>query len=135
MDAAVSTSDAQKTAEGTRRVLVVDDNVDAADTLAHLLRLEGFDVRKAYDGTSGLALAREFLPEVAFVDLNMPGMSGLELGAALRAEQQLALLRIVALTGMGQKTDLDATRAAGFDAHLTKPASVEDVRREAAAVR
>jgi CheY-like chemotaxis protein len=114
-----------------RRVLVVDDNVDAADTLAQLLRIEGFNARKSYNGAEALAIAQDFQPQVAFVDVNMPGMSGFQVAAALRAQPWAAGLRLVALTGMGQKADLEATRAAGFDAHLTKPASADEIRREA----
>jgi signal transduction histidine kinase/ActR/RegA family two-component response regulator len=117
--------------DSARRILVVDDNVDAADTLAHLLRLEGFDVRKCYNGADALALAREFHPDAAFIDLNMPGMSGFELARELRAQAWASGMRLVALTGMGQKTDVEATRAAGFDAHVTKPASADELRRVA----
>jgi signal transduction histidine kinase/ActR/RegA family two-component response regulator len=115
------------------RVLVVDDNVDAADSLADLLGMEGFDVRACYAGDTALSLARQFRPEVAFLDLNMPGMSGLDLAKALRAEPWGGPARLVALTGMGQKTDLEATRAAGFAAHLTKPAPVAEILRLASA--
>jgi signal transduction histidine kinase/ActR/RegA family two-component response regulator len=117
--------------ESARRILVVDDNVDAADTLAELLRIEGFDVRKCYNGADALALARELPPDVAFIDLNMPGMSGFELARELRARARAAGMRLVALTGMGQKTDVEATRAAGFDAHITKPASADELRHAA----
>jgi signal transduction histidine kinase/ActR/RegA family two-component response regulator len=119
------------TPDNARRILVVDDNVDAADTLAELLRIEGFDVRKCYNGADALALSRDFHPDVAFIDLNMPGMSGFELARALRAEPRTRGTRLVALTGMGQKTDVEATRAAGFDAHVTKPASADELRRVA----
>jgi len=117
------------------RVLVVDDNVDAAESLAAMLRLHGFDVRAAYGGAQALDVARGFRPEVAFIDLTMPGMSGIELAALLRADASIEGLRLVALTGMGQKSDLDATRRAGFEAHLTKPAQPEEVVRLAAAKR
>jgi CheY-like chemotaxis protein len=114
------------------RVLVVDDNVDAADSLAQILRLEGFEVRAAYDGENALHAAAELRPDVAFLDLNMPGMSGYHLASRMRSQQWGRALRLVALTGMGQKADLAATRGAGFDAHLTKPAAAEDVLRLAA---
>ena len=122
---------ARVAAESARRILVIDDNIDAADTLAELLRIEGFEVRKCYNGADALALARELHPEVAFIDLNMPGMSGFELARELRALPRAAGMRLVALTGMGQKTDVEATRAAGFDAHITKPASADELRRVA----
>ena len=120
-------------ARTARRVLVVDDNNDAADSLAQILCLEGFEARACYDAESALALTRELRPEVAFLDLNMPGMSGLELAPKLRALSGNAAIRLIALTGMGQKTDVEATRAAGFDAHLTKPAAAQDVLRLASA--
>jgi signal transduction histidine kinase/ActR/RegA family two-component response regulator len=116
-----------------RGVLIVDDNADAADSLAQILRLEGFEVRACYDGAEALRSAREFRPDVAFIDLNMPGMSGTELAARLRSESWAGAITLVALTGMGQKSDLEATRAAGFDAHLTKPADSDDVVRLASA--
>src|SRR5688572_24449128 len=109
-------------ARGGGRVLVVDDNTDAADTLADLLRIEGFDVSTAYSGDAALSRAKAFRPDVAFIDLNMPGMSGLDLARALRGDAGMAGLRLVALTGMGQQLDVQSTHAAGFDAHLTKPA-------------
>jgi len=105
------------------RVLVVDDNVDAAESLAAMLRLQGFDVRAAYGGAQALEMARGFRPEVAFIDLTMPGMSGIELAAALRAEASIEELRLVALTGMGQKSDgRNATcglRSAPYEAGAT----------------
>jgi CheY-like chemotaxis protein/two-component sensor histidine kinase len=117
----------------SRRILVVDDNVDAGDTLGDLLRLERYDVRTSYSGDAALTVAKQWAPDVAFVDLNMPGMSGIELAQLLRALPSGRGLLLVALTGMGQKADIEATRAAGFDAHLTKPATTEDVLRLAAA--
>ncbi len=117
------------------RVLVVDDNMDAAESLAAMLRLHGFHVRATYDGAQALEVAGALRPEVAFIDLTMPGMSGIELAAALRADASIDGLRLVALTGMGQKSDLDATRRAGFEAHLTKPAQPEEIVRLAAAKR
>ncbi len=111
----------------SRRVLIVDDNADACDSLAQILELEGFEVRSCHDGAQAVDLAGEFRPEVIFLDLNMPGLTGYEVAAKLRATPWGRAIRIVALTGMGQKGDLDATRAAGFDAHLTKPASIQEV--------
>jgi CheY-like chemotaxis protein/two-component sensor histidine kinase len=127
-DAGPARSDPLRTA-GRRRIIVVDDNVDAAHLLAQMLRLHGHDVQAAYDGRQGLEAAREFKPEIAFIDLNMPRMDGLDLAKALRGEQWAAGMRLIALTGMGQGSDIESTRAAGFDAHLTKPASVEDILR------
>jgi signal transduction histidine kinase/ActR/RegA family two-component response regulator len=115
-----------------RRVLVVDDNVDAANSLAEILRLEGYEVQASYSAAQALEAARLFKPDVAFLDLNMPDMSGLELASALRAQSGTSRLRLFALTGMGQKADVDISIASGFDAHLTKPASPDAVIRLAA---
>jgi two-component system, chemotaxis family, CheB/CheR fusion protein len=109
------------------RVLVVDDNVDAADSLAALLRLMGRDARAVYDGESALAAIEEFRPELAILDLGMPGMDGYELAERLRERYAAADLRLVALSGHGQTQD--AARAAGFDLHLVKPAGADDLRK------
>ncbi len=105
-----------------RRILVVDDNEDAAQTLADLLRLDGHAVEAACDGPGALRAAERLRPDVAFIDLNMPEMDGYELAKRLRATPWGANATLVALTGMGQKADVAQTRAAGFDEHLTKPA-------------
>ena len=112
-----------------RRVLVVDDNVDAAESMAVMLRLDGFDVRASFNGHEGLQMAREFKPAVAFLDLHMPGMGGIELAGALKSEPWAESLRLIALTGMGRPSDVDATHRAGFHAHLTKPAEPEELIR------
>ena len=117
-----------------RRVLVVDDNVDAANSLAEVLRLEGYEVQASYIGALALESARLFKPEVAFLDLTMPDMSGFELASALRALPWASGLKLYAVTGMGQKVDVELTLAAGFDAHLTKPVSPDAVVRLAAGV-
>ncbi|WP_238382796.1 hybrid sensor histidine kinase/response regulator [Cognatilysobacter segetis] len=104
-----------------RRVLVVDDNADAARTLAALLALGGHDVRTAFSGGEALALLERFVPEVAFLDIGLPGMSGNELARRLRADPRSAAARLVAVTGWGRDEDRDRTREAGFDAYLTKP--------------
>jgi PAS domain S-box-containing protein len=112
-----------------RRILVVDDNADAAESLAMLLSLDGHEVRTALDGGAALATARDFLPEVALLDIGLPGMDGYELAAALRAEPALAGLRLVALTGYGQPEDRARSQAAGFDLHVVKPIGPEDLAR------
>ena len=104
-----------------RKVLVVDDNVDAADTLAMLLELNGQEVRVAYDGRSALAQAEADPPRVAFLDLGMPHMDGYELARAFRAHPALRDVKLIALTGWGQPEDRQRTREAGFDYHLVKP--------------
>ena len=107
----------------SRRVLVVDDNVDAAESLAMLLRLQGQEVAVAYDGPTALEKARVAQPALAFLDIGMPGMDGHELARKLRQEPELGNLVLIALTGWGQEEDRRRSREAGFNVHLTKPAS------------
>jgi PAS domain S-box-containing protein len=102
------------------RVLVVDDNADAADTLALLLEAHGARARVVYDGPAALAVLPGFAPSVVLLDLGMPEMDGFDVARAIRAEGNRHV-RIVALTGWGQQADRERTRAAGFDHHLTKP--------------
>jgi PAS domain S-box-containing protein len=104
-----------------RRVLVVDDNTDAAETLAALIGLGGHATRVATDGAQALEAMREFAPEVVFLDIGMPGMDGYEVAARLRALAGGERLLLVALTGWGAPADRQRTRAGGFDLHVTKP--------------
>jgi PAS domain S-box-containing protein len=106
---------------GGHRILVVDDNRDAADTLALLLESHGAVTRVVYDGEAALAELDVFMPDTVLLDLGMPGMDGLEVARRLRADPRRASLRLVALTGWGQESDRRRTREAGFDHHLTKP--------------
>jgi CheY-like chemotaxis protein len=115
-----------------RRVLVVDDNVDAAQTLAQYLRLTGHRVESALDGEAALRIAEVLHPDVAFIDLNMPRMDGTEVARRLRLTPWGRRARLVALTGMGQQADIDRTREAGFDEHITKPADLQRLSRLAA---
>jgi PAS domain S-box-containing protein len=109
-----------------RRVLVVDDNQDAADMFAELLRLEGHEVRIAGDGRAALEEARRFQPEVAFCDIGLPGgLDGYALARALRAEPGLEHVLLVAMTGYATDDDRRRSRDAGFDVHLAKPARIE----------
>jgi signal transduction histidine kinase len=108
------------TALSGHRVLVVDDNADAADTLALLLDTHGARARAVYGGPAALAALPGFAPSVVLLDLGMPEMDGFDVARAIRAEGH-AHVRIVALTGWGQRADRERTRAAGFDHHLTKP--------------
>ncbi len=103
------------------RVLVVDDNEDAADTLTVLLEMLGLQVRCARDGTQALEAARDFQPAVVLLDIGLPGMDGYEVARALRADPSLGGTRLVALTGWGGEEDRRRALAAGFDHHLTKP--------------
>jgi CheY-like chemotaxis protein len=108
-----------------RRILVVDDNEDAAHTLADLLSRLGHTLRVAHDGPSAIRLLDEFTPEVALIDIGLPVMDGYELAAYLRKHPALGNLKLVAVTGYGQAVDRALTRAAGFDAHLVKPVDLD----------
>lgn len=107
------------------RILVVDDNVDVAESVAVLLGLEGHQTRTAYTGAAALALAAAFQPQVVLLDLGLPGMDGYEVARRLRAEPATAKARIIALTGYGQPADRERTRLNGFDQHLVKPVEPE----------
>jgi signal transduction histidine kinase len=112
----------RKRAAPPRRVLVVDDNVDAADSLATLLRADGHDVEIAHDGPAALELAAGCRPEVVFMDIGLPaGMDGYEAARRLREQPGNEAAVVIALTGFGQERDVEQTRAAGFWTHLVKP--------------
>ncbi len=111
-----------------RRVLVADDNRDAAETLAELLRLQGHEVRIAYDGEGALSAFAEFAPEVVLLDIGMPGMSGNEVAQRIRRMPQGSGTVLVAVTGWGQEKDKNLAFAAGFDHHLTKPIDLARLR-------
>ena len=113
-----------RTTSGTR-VLVVDDNCDAADLLGELLVDHGHAVSVAHSGPEALELIMTFRPDAALLDIGLPVMDGYELALALR--DQLPSIRLIALTGYGAPSDRERTRAAGFDAHLTKPVSLSTV--------
>jgi PAS domain S-box-containing protein len=112
-----------------RRILVVDDNRDAADSLAELLRLTGHDVSLAHDGEKALAIAESLRPDAVLLDLGLPGMDGFEVARRLRASPALARTRLIALTGYGQASDRRATANAGFEAHLVKPVDFAELER------
>jgi CheY-like chemotaxis protein len=108
-----------------RRLLVVDDNRDAADSLCMLLNAYGAEVRVAYGGTEALATLDTWMPHAAIVDIGMPDMDGCEVAKRLRLDPRHAGLRLIALTGWGQGADRARSHACGFDAHLTKPADID----------
>ena len=109
------------------RVLVVDDNKDAAESLALLLQLKGHDVLLAHDGPSALATARERRPEVVFLDIGLPRMDGYEVARQMRRQDEDGPALLVAMTGYGQDEDRRRSRDAGFDRHLVKPVDLEHV--------
>ena len=104
------------------RVLVVDDNADAAGTLAMLLELHGHETREAADGPAALASAAEFQPHMILLDIGLPGMDGYEVARRLRASSTTRAATLVALTGYGREEDRQLSLSAGFDHHLVKPA-------------
>jgi CheY-like chemotaxis protein len=106
------------------RVLVVDDNEDAADSLATLLGVMGYQVRVAYDGPEAIEAADEFHPAVALLDIGLPRLSGYDVARHIRGAQGGGVL-LVAITGWGQDDDRRRAREAGFDHHFTKPADFE----------
>jgi PAS domain S-box-containing protein len=109
------------------RVLVVDDNVDAAESLAALLQLDGHETRVAHDGDTAIAQAADFRPEIVFLDIGMPGKDGYEVARELRRDPRNRDTMLVALTGWGAQDDRARSRSAGFDHHLTKPAELPAV--------
>jgi two-component system CheB/CheR fusion protein len=114
---------------GPLRVLIVEDNRDAAESLRDLLELSGCTVALAFSGPEALAAAPAFRPEVVLCDLGLPGMTGFEVGAKLREEPTLKNTRLIAVSGYGQEEDQRRSRAAGFDLHLTKPVEFEELWR------
>jgi PAS domain S-box-containing protein len=109
------------------RVLVVDDNVDAADSLVLLLRASGHAVEQAHDGTRAIEVARHWEPDVVLLDIGLPEVSGYDVARAIKASR--ADTHLVALTGYGQQADRQRTAAAGFDDHLVKPATAHALQR------
>ena len=108
------------------RVLVVDDNEDAADSLATLLEVMGYQVRIAYDGPEALVAADEFVPAVALLDIGLPRLSGYDIARHIRGRRGGDVL-LVAITGWGQEEDRRLARDAGFDHHFTKPADFDQL--------
>jgi CheY-like chemotaxis protein len=111
------------------RILLVEDNPDAAESLRVLLELAGHDVRVAGDGLRALQVVDEFAPELAFVDVGLPGIDGYELATRLRAHASCRSTLLVALTGYGREEDKKRANDAGFDHHLTKPVDFDAIDR------
>ncbi|MPW18832.1 response regulator [Paraburkholderia sp. CNPSo 3157] len=116
-----------------RRVMVVDDSVDGAESMSILLEMLGHEVRVLYDGAAAIVAASEFRPEVVLLDIGLPGIDGYQVARALRAEPASVNALLIALTGYGQDSDRQRTHDAGFDHHLVKPASLDDIERVIAA--
>jgi two-component system CheB/CheR fusion protein len=113
----------------SRRVLVIEDNADAADSLRDALTVLGHVVEVAYDGPGGLALARSFRPEIAICDIGLPSMDGYAVARAFRAEPALHGVYLVALSGYAQTEDRHRAGQAGFDRHVAKPAALDKLER------
>jgi DNA-binding response OmpR family regulator len=112
---------------GQRRILVVDDNQDAAELLQMILEIEGYKVRVAFDGASGLRQAADFDPHVTCSDLNMPGLSGFELALALRKSDYSFHTYLIAMTGLDTQENFSRMMASGFDVHFIKPFSLKEL--------
>ena len=111
-----------------RRVLVIEDNVDAAEMLAEILQLEGHAVDLAHDGLTGIRMARELVPDIVLCDLGLPGASGYDVARELRRDDALRATPLVALSGYAASEDVERAREAGFDQHLPKPIELDRLR-------
>jgi signal transduction histidine kinase/ActR/RegA family two-component response regulator len=121
-----------RSAPRTARILVVDDNVDAADTLAMLLQSAGYEVRTAAESTTALAAIESWRPGLAVLDIGLPGMDGYKLASRIRSDPQTAGMKLIALTGYGREADSNQALQSGFDVHLTKPAPADRLLEEIA---
>lgn len=110
------------------RVLVVDDNVDSAESLGLLLSLMKYQVRIAHDGPTALEVVREFQPEIVLLDIGLPGMDGYEIARRLRRQPGTENVLLAAVTGYGAEEDRLLSREAGFDHHLVKPVGADTLR-------
>ncbi|MEJ7688882.1 MAG: response regulator, partial [Variovorax sp.] len=117
------------------RVLVIDDNRDAADCLGLLLDSLGAEVRVAHDGAVGLEIAASWQPSVVLLDIGMPGMNGYEVARTIRSRGSQPRPALVALTGWGQEEDRRRATEAGFDHHLVKPADIDGLQRLLASIQ
>jgi PAS domain S-box-containing protein len=120
-----STAKNMKRIASSRRVLVVDDNIDAAEAMSVLFQTLGHEVRTAYSGSEALVIAQEFEPDVVFLDIGLPDINGHDVAARLRREPSGKELMLVALTGWGQEQDRQRSAAAGFDHHFVKPVDLD----------
>jgi CheY-like chemotaxis protein len=113
-----------------RRILIIEDHVDAAEGMRLLLELKGYQVTVAHDGPAGIDKARQFQPEIVLCDIGLPGsMDGYAVARLMRSDSKLAAMALVALTGFGQEKDQHQAALAGFDAHLTKPTDPAELIR------
>jgi CheY-like chemotaxis protein len=108
-----------------QRVLIVDDNEDVASSLAMLLSMQGVEVHVEHDGPSALRALKTFAPTIALLDIGMPGMTGYEVAREIRSDGEFAKVKLIALTGWGQPSDVRDAHEAGFDRHCIKPVDPE----------
>src|SRR5262249_2287602 len=123
-----SAGEAEMAVRVARRILVVDDNQDAAEMLAVMLSSWGQTTRVAYDGLSALEAAAEFEPQVVLLDIGLPRLDGYETARRMRQQPWGPAALLVAVTGWGQESDLERSRQAGFDRHLVKPVAPQQLR-------
>ena len=112
------------TEKRTLRLLIVDDNQDAAESLSMLLELSGHEARVAHDGLAALSLAESFLPDAILLDIGLPRLNGYDAAKRIRESAWGAGMHLIAVTGYGQDSDRSRAKAAGFDHHLTKPLDI-----------
>ena len=120
----MSGSDSSPAVGAGRRVLIIEDNLDAADSLRVMLQLCGHEVEVALNGADGIELARALRPEVVLCDLGLPHLDGVGVAEAIRADPALRGVRLIAITGYGGPEDVERALRAGFDAYVTKPADL-----------
>lgn len=111
------------------RVLIIEDNQDAAEILREVLEMHEHEVAVAYSGPDGVDAARAFHPQVVLCDLGLPGMTGYEVASALRGDPETREAHLVALTGYSQAGERARAQASGFEVHLTKPVGLDEIQR------
>jgi len=119
---------------GKYRILVIEDNRDAADTIKLFLNLEGYEVQAVYNGSDGLEAARNFRPRVILCDIGLPGIDGYQVVRRLRQDAEFSSIYAIALTGYGRDEDQKNARDAGFNLHLIKPIDYNNLRNTLAAL-
>jgi CheY-like chemotaxis protein len=112
-----------------QRILIIEDNEDAARTLQELLQFDGYDVQVAYTGADGIDIARSFLPHVVLCDIGLPGMDGWQVASTLRGEAATTSTRFIAISGYGTEEARRRSEQAGFEAHMTKPLDLDALVR------
>jgi DNA-binding response OmpR family regulator len=112
-----------------QRILIIEDNRDAADTLGEILKLLGHEVRIAYSGLEGVHMASDWSPTIVLSDIGLPELDGFEVARELRGRKETAEVKLVALSAYGTEEDRRRARQAGFDYYITKPADLDDLER------